>query len=216
MILMIPNIVQNLYLHLSMPFILGLHPPYSTSPTYPKPCYPNLPHPNPDPPPPLSNFFFLIFTKTLLLCSNLFFEFSQKLQFSVPIHPDPPTRPPLTRPPPQKKKNFFLNFQKSFTTSPFTSTLTPPNPNPPPPPDPPPIFFLNFHTSFTSLFPSTLTPPDPSPHPPPPKKKKKYFFFEFSQKLHFSIHIHPGPHLYAQASVGGIMFYKHHSSYYYY
>ena len=35
MILIIPYIVQNLYLHLSMSFILGLYPPYHTSPIYP-------------------------------------------------------------------------------------------------------------------------------------------------------------------------------------
>ena len=127
MILIIPNIVQNLYFHLSMPFILGLHPPYPTSPTYPKPCYP-----------PLNFFFFLNFHKNFIYSwftspiphiphlpqtllpppppSNFFFEFSQKLYFSVHIHPDPQTRPPPTRPdptppPPQKKKkNFFFGI----------------------------------------------------------------------------------------------------------
>ena len=136
MILIIPNIVQNLYLHLSMPFIVGLHPPYPTSPTYPKPCYPTsptptpgrtLPPPLPRPPPPL----------------NCFFEFSQKHFFSVHIHPDPPTRPPppLTRLPPR------------------------PDPTPPPPPPKKKkiFFFLNIHKSFNSPFPSTLNPPTRSP-----------------------------------------------------
>ena len=109
MILIIPNIVQNLYLHLSIPFILGLHPPYPTSPTYPKHCYPHLPHPNPlsDPRPPP--------TPTHPPLNFFFFEFSQKLYLSVHIHPDPPTRRPLpTRPPPKKKIFFFWNFHKSF------------------------------------------------------------------------------------------------------
>ena len=46
---------------------------------------------------------------------DVFFEFSQKLHFSVHIHPDPN---PL---PPQKQNNFFLNFHKSFTSL-FTSS----------------------------------------------------------------------------------------------
>ena len=99
MILIIPNIVQNLYLNLSMPFILGLHPPYPTSPTYPKPCYPTSTTPTldwtppPDPPPPYPN---------LPPLKIFFFEFSQKLYFSVHIHPDPP--------PQKKKKNSFFGI----------------------------------------------------------------------------------------------------------
>ena len=88
MILIIPNIVQNLYLHLSMTFILGLHPPYPTSPTYPKPCYPTSPTPTPDrtPPPPQKKKY-------------IFFEFSQKLQnfnspFPSTLTPPPPTTQP--------------------------------------------------------------------------------------------------------------------------
>ena len=111
MILIIPNIVHNLYLHLSMPFILGLHPhtphhpPTPNLATPPPPPQPLIRHPPPPPPPPPAVKFF-------------FFEFSQKLYFSVHIHPDPPTRgPPLpppfppTRPPPPsppKKKLFFF------------------------------------------------------------------------------------------------------------
>ena len=141
MILIIPNIVQNLYLHLSMPFILGLHPPYPTSPTYSKPCYPHLPPPPPPPPPPRtatppppSNFFFFLnfhknftspFTSTLIPQSDA----------------DPP---PRNNPPPpkkKKKKNFFFEFSQKlqFSNSLFPSYLTPP-----PQPDPPPpkkIFF---------------------------------------------------------------------------
>ena len=187
MILIIPNIVQNLYLHLSMPLILGLHPPYPTSPTYLKPCYLNLPNPQPliglplHPPPQI--FFF--------------FEFSQKLQFSVPIPPDLPQPDPLTGPPPPKKKYFFLNFHKSFT-SPFTSTLTSPETRPPPPPPPTPPkkkkkIFLNFQTSFTSLFPSTLTPPPPNPTPPPdlsPPPPPNFFFLNLHRSF-TSPHSHP-------------------------
>ena len=76
---------------------------------------------------------------------NFFFEFSQKLQFFVHIHPDPPPphRPPPP-PPPKKKIFFFLNFHKNFNSS-FTSTLTPqPDPPDPPPPPPPNFFFLEF------------------------------------------------------------------------
>ena len=93
-ILIILNIVQNLSLHLSMPFILCLHPPYPTSPPTPNLATPT-PSPTPDwtprpnPPPPQKK--------------NFFFEFSQKLHFSDHIHPDP--QPDATSPP--KKKIIF-------------------------------------------------------------------------------------------------------------
>ena len=110
MILIIPNIVQNLYLNLSMPFILGLHPPYPTSPTYPKPCYPTSPTPTPDrtPPPPDPH------PTPTTLKFFIFFEFSQKLYFSVHIHPDPqPDAPSFPRPDPPKKYFFFGIFTKA-------------------------------------------------------------------------------------------------------
>ena len=169
MILIIPNIVQNLYLHLSMPLFLVYihHTPHHqptqnlATPTSPTPTPDRTPPPYPDqpPPPPPTQ-------------KNFFFEFSQKLYFSVHIHPDPPTRPPsdpIQPPPPppkkKKKKKKKLNFHKSFN-SPFPSILTSPNP----------------------------TPPTRPPPPPTQKKKKYFFFFEFSQKLHhFSIHIHSDP-----------------------
>ena len=81
MILIIPNIVQNLYLHYQCLLFLVYIPHTPTSPTYPKPCYPTSPTPTPDrtprPPPPYPDppaplnffFFFLIFT-TLLLRSH--------------------------------------------------------------------------------------------------------------------------------------------------
>ena len=89
MILIIPNIVQNLYLNLSMPFILGLHPPYPTSPTYPKPCYPTSstttldrtpPTPTLPRPPPLNFFFFLNFHK----------NFTSPFTSTLTPQPDPP------------------------------------------------------------------------------------------------------------------------------
>ena len=145
MILIIPNIVQNLYLHLSMSFILGLHPPYPTSPTYPKHCYPHLPHPNPllDPPPqpplprptPPLKFFFFNFHK------NFTSPFTSTLT-SQPDTPPPPPPPDLTPPPPtpKKKKNFFFEFSQKLQ---FTVPI---DPDPPPPPTRPP-----------------LPPPQPSP-----------------------------------------------------
>ena len=183
-----------------MPFILGLHPPYPTSPTYPKPCYPS-PHPTPDrtPRPPKNHFFF-----------NIHKNFTSPFTSTLTLPPPDPTPPP-----PKKKKNiFFLNFHKSFTSR-FTSILTPPfyswltsslphithlpqtllplSPTPTPDRTPSPTknhFFLIF--TKTSLLHSH--PLDPT-HP----KKKKYiyiyiyFFIEFLQKLHFSVHIHPDP-----------------------
>ena len=114
MILIIPNIVQNLYLHLSMPFILGLHPPYPTSPAFLKPCYPTsptltpligppppstLPRPTPTHPPPPLNFFFLNFHKNFI---SLFTS-------TLTPQPDapPPPNPTRTPPPPKKKSIFF-------------------------------------------------------------------------------------------------------------
>ena len=96
------DIVQYLFVHCTIPSILGSHPPYPTSPLPPTlrshpPFHKNFnssfssdltpqPHP-PDPPPPPQFFFF--------------FEFSQKLQFFIHIHPDPPPPPPPpNRPPP--------------------------------------------------------------------------------------------------------------------
>ena len=91
MILIIPNIVQNLYLNLSMPFILGLHPPYPTSPTYPKPCYPTSPYPTPDrtlpptpPYPPPPSIFFLNFHK----------NFSSPFTSTLTTQPDDAPPPP--------------------------------------------------------------------------------------------------------------------------
>ena len=85
-ILIILNIVQNLYLHSSMPFILGLHPPYPTSPTYPLPP---------------KKFFFLNFYKSFI---SLF----------TSTRPPPPPNPTVDPPPLKKKIN--LNFHKSFTS----------------------------------------------------------------------------------------------------
>ena len=98
LVLIILNIVQNLDLHLLGPFIHGLHPQYPTSTTYPKPCYPLSPippliRPPPARPPPPPQFFFF------------FFELSQKLHFSVHIHPDPPPTKaslPCSLPPPPR------------------------------------------------------------------------------------------------------------------
>ena len=112
------NIVQYLYVHCTIPSILGSHPPYPTSP----------PTPN------------IVFTSTLTPPPHqpeiFFCEFFQKLQFFIHIHPDPPnpTPPPLTHPPspspdptpppPPPPNFFFLNFHKNFNSL-FTSTLTP-------------------------------------------------------------------------------------------
>ena len=106
----------------------------------------------------------------------------------------------------------ILGSHPPYPTSPptpniaFTSTLTPAPPTPPPhltpsATDPPPPhrtppqkkFFLNFHKNFNSSFTSTLTPqPDPD-LPPPPDPPPQIFFFEFSQKLQFFVHIHSDP-----------------------
>ena len=91
------NIVQYLLVHCTIPSILGSHPPYPTSPPTPNIAFtstltpapptppPHLtpsatePPPSPDPLPPKKNYFF---------------EFSQKLQFFIHIHPDPPPPKP--------------------------------------------------------------------------------------------------------------------------
>ena len=73
----------------------------------------------PTPPPPREltpHNLFLIFTKTALLCyiyldpqPIFFFEFSQKFQFFVHIHPvTPPQKKKLKKK--KKKKNFFFFF----------------------------------------------------------------------------------------------------------
>ena len=99
-------IVQYLFVHCTIPSILGSHPQYPTSPPTPNIAFtftPTPPH-QPDPPPPTPSKIF-------------FFDFSQKLQFFNHIHRDPPSPTP-----PSTDKNF---------TSLFTSTLTPPRPPPP-------------------------------------------------------------------------------------
>ena len=180
------NIVQYLFVHCTIPSILGSHPPYPTSPPTPNIAFtstltpPNQTPPKPpDPPPPKKkkkkknfgvNFpktFNSSFTSTLTPHKPdqtpldppppFFGEFSQKLQFFYHTHPDPPTRPL----PPTPQIILFLNFHKNFHSS-FTSTLTHPPTRPPPPPDPaptrppPPQFFFNFHK--TSILRSHPTP----------------------------------------------------------
>ena len=131
----------------------------------------------------------------------VFFEFAQKLQFFIHIHPDPP--PPQTDPPPPLKF-FFCEFSQKLFNSSITSTLTPktrPLPLPPPPqifffefsqklqffvhihsdPPPPPtlpsqIFFFLIFTKTSILCSHPPCDPPPPPSPPPKKKKKKKSF----------------------------------------
>ena len=134
------------------------------------------------PPPPHTFFHFLNIVQYLLVHCTI--------PSILGSHPPYPTSPPTPN----------IAFTSTLTPAP----PTPPPPNPlryrPPPPDPPPnFFFLNFHKNFNSSFISTLTPPQTRPLPltpqPPrlPPQKKKNFFFEFSQKLQFFVHIHPDP-----------------------
>ena len=86
------NVVQYLFVHCTVPSILGLHPPYPTSPPTPNIAFistltPTTPS-RPDPPPP----------------PMFVFEFSQKLQFFVHIHPHPPNPTP---------QFFLFNFHKT-------------------------------------------------------------------------------------------------------
>ena len=86
------NIVQYLLVHCTIPSILGSHPPYHPQhcvhihpdprPTNPPPPPPHLTPSATDPPPPAPP------PKKIY-----FFEFSQKLQFFIHIHPDPPKKP---------------------------------------------------------------------------------------------------------------------------
>ena len=120
-------------------------------------------------------YFFVHCTIPSILGSHPPYPTSPHPQHCVHIHPDPrPTNP--------------------------TPHLTPSATDPPPHRIPPPqFFFLNFHKNFNSSFTSTLTPPNPTPptdpptSPPPTPPKKNNFFFEFSQKLQFFVHIHPDP-----------------------
>ena len=124
MILIIPNIVQNLCLHLLMLFILGLHPPYPPHhPPTSNLATPTSPTPNRTPPP----------TPTHPPLKIFFFEFSQKLYFSVHIRLDPPTRHPPPPPPPPPQFFFFFFFSQKFQFS-VPITLPPPPTRPPPPP----------------------------------------------------------------------------------
>ena len=150
-ILIILNIVQNLSLHLSMPFILCLHPPYPTSPIYPNLATPT-PSPTPDrtpgparPSPPPPKFFFWIFTKTSLPRSH---------------PPWPPTRrhpPPPPPPYPSTQKKIIFKKASLLRSHPLWHPPTPP------PTWPHLEFFFKFHKSLTSPFTSTSTvtpPPD--------------------------------------------------------
>ena len=115
------NIVQYLFVHCTIPFILGSHPPYPTSPPTPNIAFTSTltppPH-QPDPPPyPLRyrppRFFLVNFPK----------NFNSSFRSTLTPQPNP-TPPPTPRPPPpkkKKKKKFFFEFHKNFTSL-FTST----------------------------------------------------------------------------------------------
>ena len=99
-ILTILNIVKYFYVHLTIPSILGLHPPYPTPPTTA-----NQPPPPTNPPHLPTLTFFCIFTITSILHSHP----------PIPSRPDPPTGPPNQTPQPDPPPNFF--------SSNFTMTL---------------------------------------------------------------------------------------------
>ena len=150
------NIVQYLFVHCTIPSILGSHLPYPTSPPTPNIAFTSTLTHQPDPPPPPThplsppppkNIFFRIFTKTSILHSHppclpqpehrpgpdptphIFFEFSQKLHFSVTSTLTPPPTRPHPRPDPHPSPPpKKKKFYKNFNCS-FTSTLTSPNPN---------------------------------------------------------------------------------------
>ena len=71
-------------------------------------------------------------------------------------------------------------------------SLTQPPDRTPPPKKKKKCLFFHSHKNFTSPFTSTLTP-QPDPPPLRPDLPPPIFFFEFSQKLHFSVHIKPDP-----------------------
>ena len=151
-----------------MPFILDLHPPYPTSTTYPKPCY--LPTPTPDrtPNPPPPQFFFLNFHKnfTSPFTSTVFFSILRWFWVKFnPLHLHSPLFIILIIPNIVKKTFIYIYQCLLFLV------YIPHTPHQPPTP--------NLATS----------PPQPLIGPPPPRNS----FFEFSQKLHFSVHNHPDP-----------------------
>ena len=168
------NIVQYLFVHCTIPSILGSHHPYPTSSPTPNIAF---------------TFFYIFFLLFFflkyiesVLGSNIappsplphFFNFLNIVQYlfvqcTIPsilgLHHPYPTSPPtpniafpstLTPPSPPPPRFFFLNFHKNFTTQ-FTSTLTSTFTSQPPPP---PGFCFNFHKNFTSLF-TPLPPPTP-------------------------------------------------------
>ena len=176
--------------------------------------FPSTLTPPPDPTPhptPLPQIFFLNFHKS----------FTSPFTFTLtPPHPDPPPPPP---PPPQKKKKniFFFEYSQKLLFSvhihPDPTTPPPPQTRPPPPP-PSKKKKMNFHKSFTSPFSYT--------HATSPLTVS--LFFSISLFVHMTLQIcscdisailNPVINCtlliwlpYAEASVGGIMFYKHHSS----
>ena len=91
-ILTILNIVQYLYVHLTIPSIICLHPPYHPLP-------PTKPPPRPTPTPPHPDFFCIV-TITSILHSH------------PPIPPTtrPPTGPPNQTPRPDPLPTIFLQI----------------------------------------------------------------------------------------------------------
>ena len=129
-----PNIVKYLFVHCTIPSIIGSQPPYPTSPSTPYIAFtstltPHQPDPHLTPLPTPTDFFFENFLKN--------FNYS----FTSPLTPPPPTLPPI----------FFGIFTKTSILR-LHPPYTPHPTRPPPRTDPPPPdFFLNFHKNFTSL-----------------------------------------------------------------
>ena len=103
-------ILYNTFLYIVQYLLFLVHIPHTQHHPYPQHCVHIHPDPRPtnptphltpsatDPPPPHRT------------PPQIFFEFSQKLQFFIHIHPDPPPNPTpsLTPPPPPPKKIFFF------------------------------------------------------------------------------------------------------------
>ena len=113
------NIEQYLFVHCKIPSILGSHPPYPISPPNPNIVFtstmsPGNPTPTLPPTPPPPRIFFI--------------EFSQKHQFFVHIHPDPPNPTPNPTPDPTPPI-FFRIFTKLHF---YVHIYLIPQPDPPP------------------------------------------------------------------------------------
>ena len=128
-ILIIFNIVQNLYLHLSMSKLFLVyynpHTPHHTpTPNLATPP-PSPPQPliGPPPPPPPPPHFFFEFYKS----------FTSPFTSTLTPQPDPPPPPPDPTPQSPDPNFFFFEFSQKLHFSVFTSTLTPPPPHPTPP-----------------------------------------------------------------------------------